>query len=167
MQKHQGTSGNTALLSITVTNMGSEAITVQTHGRQHFLIPHGVFQPEEEFPPNDNRPRIVNPDRPSPEATIQIFDVSTNKVVRGVSKHRVHGHYPQNDLRPTLDLLTTLRPNEPLIRYIDVGSLLSNLPDGEYGLRMEPRGMWWCIGDCKDWDGDRVPHNLFSTLIRR
>jgi hypothetical protein len=165
MQKHQDTNGNSMLLDVMVTNTGSEAITVQTHGRQRFLTPHGALQPDEEFPIDDDRPRIIDPERPSPNDTIQILDVSTNKVVRGARKYSGYVQYHPKDLRPTLDLLTTLRPGEPLIRHIDVGSILSNLPDGEYGLWMEPRGMWWCVGDCEDWDEDRVPHDLFSTLI--
>ncbi|SPJ72810.1 uncharacterized protein FTOL_02539 [Fusarium torulosum] len=165
MHKDKDTNGNSMLVDVTVLNMGSKAITVQTHGRQRFLTPHGALQQDEEFPINDGRPRIIDPDRPSPDATIQILDVCTNKVIRGAKKRSGYVQYHQKDLRPTLDLLTTLRPGEPLIRHIDVGNLLSNLPDGEYGLRMEPRGMWWCIGDCKEWDEDRVPHDLFSTLI--
>ncbi|KAM0203077.1 hypothetical protein ACHAPA_010053 [Fusarium lateritium] len=165
MQKHRDTNGKPACLEITVTNRGSEAITVQTHGRQQFLTPHGAYQSDEEFPSDDSRPRIIDSDRLSPDATIQIIDVPTNKVVREAKKQTGYVQYHPWDFRPTLDLLTTLRPGEPLNRHIEVSSLLSNLPDGEYGLRMEPRGMWWCIGDCKDWDEERVPHDLFSTLI--
>ncbi|KAM0201560.1 hypothetical protein ACHAQI_011203 [Fusarium lateritium] len=166
MQKHQDTNGKPACLEITVTNMGSEAITVQTHGRQRFLTPHGAYQDDDEFPSDDSRPRIIDPGRPPPPgATIQIIDLSTNKIVRGAKKQSGYVQYHPGDLRPTLDLLTTLRPGESLIRRIQVSGLLSNLLDGEYGLRMEPRGMWWCIGDCKDWDEDRVPHDPFSNLI--
>ncbi|KAM0227319.1 hypothetical protein ACHAP5_012202 [Fusarium lateritium] len=165
MQKYQDTNGKPACIEIIVTNMGSEAITVQTRGRQHFLTPQGAYQDDEKFPSDDSRRRIIDPDRPSSDTAIQIIDVFTNKVVRGAKKQTRYVQYHPWDLRPTLDLLTTLRPSEPLLRHIEVSSLLSNLPDGEYGLRMEVRGMWWCIGDCRDWDEDCVPQDLFSTLI--
>ena len=73
-----------------------------------------------------------------------------------------------HDPRPKLEVLTTLRPGQPLVRHVDVSSLLSKLAEGKYGLRMEPRGMWWCKGDIEDFAAvgeDRVPHHLFETTI--
>ncbi|KAF5673865.1 hypothetical protein FHETE_3252 [Fusarium heterosporum] len=169
MQRYKDTNDNTTLVDVTVTNLGGQAVTVQTRGRQCFLIPHGAYQPEEDFPPEDPRPRIIDPEISSASDTIQVFDLSTNKVVRRAKGAGPGGcGHPQKDLRPKLDTLMTLRPGDPLLRRIDVSNILSDLPDGEYGLRMEPRGMWWCNGDREDFGAeaeDRVPHDIFSTLI--
>jgi hypothetical protein len=67
-----------------------------------------------------------------------------------------------------LAILTTLRPSQPLVRHIDAGSLLSQLPDGKYGVRIEPQGMWWCVGDIDDFAAtgeDRVSHYGYKRLI--
>ncbi|KAM5377857.1 hypothetical protein ACJZ2D_004761 [Fusarium nematophilum] len=156
------------LLEITVLNTGTEAISVQTRGRQRFLVPWGPMQPEEEYPPEDPRPRIIDQKTPAPGATIQVVDTATNTIVRETTKPGVCGLYQKHDPRPKLEVLVTLEPGEPLVRQVDVSKLLSGLPDGTYGLRMEPRGMWWCAGKCEDFAAegeDRVPHHLFKTMI--
>ncbi|KAF4999577.1 hypothetical protein FGRMN_2325 [Fusarium graminum] len=169
MQRYKDTNDNTTLIEVIVTNLGDRPVTVQTRGRQRFLIPHGAYQPEEGFPPDDSRPRIIDPETSSASKTIQVLDLSTNNVVRRAKGANPGGcGPPQEDLRPKLNTLMTLRPGDPLLRRIDVSSLLLDLPGGEYGLRMEPRGTWWCDGDGEEFGvkaEDRVPHDLFSTLI--
>ncbi|KPM35582.1 hypothetical protein AK830_g10982 [Neonectria ditissima] len=160
--------GNATLLEITVLNTGNEAITVQTRGRQRFLVPRGPMEAEEDFPPEDPRPRIIDTKTPAPAASIQVVDTATGTTVRGTTKPGVCGLYQKHDPRPKLELLVTLKPGEPLIRHVDVSRLLADLPDGSYGLRMEPRGMWWCIGSCEDFKAegeDRVPYHLYSAII--
>ncbi|KAK5994158.1 hypothetical protein PT974_07599 [Cladobotryum mycophilum] len=160
--------GGVTLLEITVINNGTEAITVQTRGRQRFLVPRGPMQPEEEYPPLDPRPRIIDPQRPTPAAAIQAVDTATNTFVRGATEPGVCGLYQKHDPRPELELLVALKPGEPLVRRVNVNKLLSSLPDSTYGLRMEPRGMWWCAGSCEDFAAegeDRVPQHLFQMTI--
>ncbi|OBS24202.1 hypothetical protein FPOA_04749 [Fusarium poae] len=159
---------DTLRLEITVTNKGTEAISVQTRGRQRFLIPSGLTEPEPGFPPFDPRPRIIDSEKPVPGATFQIFDSATKGIVRKATQPGVCGLYQEHDERPKLESLTTLRPEEPIIRHIDVGILASKLPDGKFGLRMEPRGMWWCVGDCEEFAAageDRVPAHLYNPKI--
>ncbi|KAF4472381.1 hypothetical protein FALBO_720 [Fusarium albosuccineum] len=155
-------------LEITVSNAGAEAINVQTRGRQRFLIPWGPMEPEEDYPALDPRPRIIDLKSPAPRATIQVIDMTTNTIVRGATKPGVCGLYEKHDPRPKLELLETLEPGKPLVRQVNIGSVVSDLPDGKYALRMEPRGMWWCAGRCEDFAAegeDRVPQHLFKTMI--
>ncbi|KAI1071367.1 hypothetical protein LB507_011559 [Fusarium sp. FIESC RH6] len=159
------TSDNATCLTISVTNTGSEPVSVQTRGRQSLLVPHGAY----DVSPDDDRPRIID-ENPAPEETIYILDPSTNGIVWGSrSPGLCHGRLPQHDSRPKLDILATLRPSVPLLRDVDVSSLLSGLPDGRYGLKMEPRGMWWCFGDCEEFrricEDGRVPQDSFQTMI--
>ncbi|RBR27124.1 uncharacterized protein FIESC28_00068 [Fusarium coffeatum] len=159
------TSDNATWLAISVTNMGSEPVSVQTRGRQSFLVQHGAY----DVTPDDNRPRILD-ENPAPEETIQILDLSTNGIVQGPrSPGLCGGRLPQHDSRPELDVLTTLRPGVPLVRDVDVSNFLSELPDGRYGLKMEPRGMWWCLGDCEEFrkicEDGRVPRDSFQMMI--
>ncbi len=159
--------GGVTLLEITVLNTGTEAITVQSRGRQRFLVPWGPMEAEE-YPPEDSRPRIIDPKTPAPAATIQVVDIAINTIVRGATKPGVCGLYQKHDPRPKLELLVTLKPGEPFVRRVDISRVLYGLPDCTYGLRMEPRGMWWCAGSCEDFatEGeDRVPQYLFQTMI--
>ncbi|CAG7556445.1 unnamed protein product [Fusarium equiseti] len=156
----------TTWLTISVTNMESESITIQTRGRQHFLVPHSAF----DVTPDYNHPRILDEERPAPEATIKILDLATNDIVRRPrSPGPCGGAQRQHDPRPKLDVLTTLRPGVSLVRDVDISSLLAELPDGRYGLKMEPRGMWWCFGDCEEFkricEDGRVPQDVFQTMI--
>ncbi|RBR25410.1 uncharacterized protein FIESC28_01847 [Fusarium coffeatum] len=168
MQMHKA-EDNSPVLEITVINHGNEPITVQTRYTQRFLTPNGPLQQDEEVPSLDPRPRIIDPKAPAPGSTIQVIDMATVQVARETRKPGPCGGAanPQ-DRRPKLETLTTLHPGQPLVRHVDVSSMLSKLPDGKYALRMEPRGMWWCKGDIEDFAAageDRVPHDLFETTI--
>ncbi|GKU07300.1 hypothetical protein FLAG1_07521 [Fusarium langsethiae] len=168
MKRCNGTEDDTLRLEITVAIKGNEAISVQTRGRQRFLSPSGPIEPEPGFPTQDARPRIIDPEKPTPAATIQIFHAATNKAVRGTTQPGVCGLYQKHDTRPKLETLTTLKPGEPVIRHVDVDDLVAKLPDGKFSLRMERRGMWWCVGDCEEFAAageDRVPSHLYNTKI--
>lgn len=159
-----------AVLEITVLNTGTETITAQTHGEQRCLCPRGPMYAEEGYPGADLRPRLIAPNISTASDTISIIDMATSSTVREASKPTgICPLYAANqDPRPRLELLVALKPGEPLVRCVDATKLLSGLADGVYGLRMEPRGVWWCVGSCEDFaneEDDRVPHDLFQTLI--
>ncbi|CAM1508682.1 Fc.00g055300.m01.CDS01 [Cosmosporella sp. VM-42] len=160
--------GDGRLLEVTVSSMGAEAITVQTSGRQRFCVPCGPMEEEEGHIMGDTRPRIIHTNPPAPAATLQVIDMATGTVVREARKPGFC-LYQEHDPRPKLKQLITLKPDEPLVRQIDISILLSELSDGTYGLRMEPRGMWWCVGSCEDFactgGEDRVPQNLYQSMI--
>lgn len=168
MQIHKA-DDNSPVLEITVINNGNEPITVQTRHTQRFLTPNNPLRQNEEVPSLDPRPRIIDPKTPAPSSTIQVIDMATGQVARETRKPGPCGGAANpHDPRPKLEILTTLHPGQPLVRHVDVGSLLSTLPDGKYGLRMEPRGMRWCKGDFEDFAAageDRVPHDMFDTMI--
>ena len=69
-------------MEVSVTNQGSDPITVQTRGQQRYLIPWGPFQPE---PGIDARwTRIIDPALQGlPFAGLQVTDVATGAVIRG------------------------------------------------------------------------------------
>lgn len=159
-----------AVLDITVLNTGTETITAQTQGEQRCLCPRGPMYAEEGYPGADLRPRLIASNISTPSGSISVIDLATNSTVREASKPTgISPLYASNqDLRPRLGLLVALKPGEPLVRRVDATNLLRGLTDGVYGLKMEPRGMWWCVGSCEDFAGegdDRVPHELFQTLI--
>lgn len=161
----QQSQGKDATLEVTVLNQGEDAITVQTHGRQRYLSPWGPMYPKEEY---SIRPRLIDSQMPAPGGHLQVIDLLTKEVVREVTKPPVCQLYGPHDPRPKLESLLVLKPGEPLVREVDISGLLSKLPDGMYGLRMEARGMWWCPGSYEDWRDeadDRVPHHLYKTLI--
>ena len=165
--------GSELLLEITVLNTGAEAVTVQTSGSQYFLALRGPMGPDLNGDSN-LRTRIIDAEIPNPIAHIQVVDTATNAVVR--EPHTPFActlHSWKNfDPRPKLGSLLTLKPGEPLIRCLDISKevsrMLSGLPDSTYGLRMAPRGMWWCPGSCEDFETegeDRVPRLLFKRNI--
>ncbi|KAH7196515.1 uncharacterized protein B0J16DRAFT_326076 [Fusarium flagelliforme] len=168
MQMHKA-EDNSPVLEITVVNNGNKPISVQTRHTQRLLTPNNPLQQNEEVPSLDPRPRIIDPKTPAPGSTIQVFDLATGQVVRETRKPGpCGGAVNPHDLRPKLETLTTLHPGQPLVRHVNVSGMLSKLPDGRYGLRMEPRGMWWCKGDIEDFAAageERVPHDKFETAI--
>ncbi|CEJ88857.1 hypothetical protein VHEMI04883 [[Torrubiella] hemipterigena] len=133
------------LLEVTVLNPANEDVTVQTRDRQRFLTANGPMDTadaEEHCVALDPRPRIIDTETPAPKSTIQIIDIKARAVVRPAHRPTGFFQYKLTDLRPSLQHLVTLRPGEPLIRRIDISQVIIGVPDGLYGLRMEPRGMW-------------------------
>ncbi|KAH7169775.1 uncharacterized protein B0J16DRAFT_351496 [Fusarium flagelliforme] len=168
MQIKKGKEDSATELKVTVTTTGNESITVQTNGRQHFLMPWGPMLPEEDFPGGDCRPRIIDPKPSAPVPTIEVMDLVTKKTVLDAKSRGICGLHGKYDPRPKLDTLTTLRPSQPLIRHVNISTLLCRLPDGKYSLRMAPCGMWWCVGNTDDFAAageDRVPHHAYTSVI--
>lgn len=171
MQRYRSDDGKGDMpqLEIKVVNTGSEAVTVQTSGQQRFLYPKGPLEDEDGGSSADSRARIIDSKLSAVLSTIQVIDMATDTVVREASKPDVCGGGGVNpDPCPRLQTLVTLKPGEPLVRHVEIGKRLSGLPDGTYGLRMEPRGMWWCAGGCEEFaaeDEERVPQHLFKSMI--
>ncbi|GIZ47563.1 hypothetical protein CKM354_001065100 [Cercospora kikuchii] len=154
-------------VSISVLNTGSHAITVQTRGQQRFLVPWGPFQPEEDSTA-DSRPRAIDSETQAPASSFEVVDTTSGQIVRAAAQPGVCSLTEKHDPRPELAKLVTLEPSKPLQRRIDLSARISGLPDGHYGVRLEPRGMWWCLGSCEDFERpgeDRVPRELFNTTI--
>ena len=160
-------SSRSTALEVSVVNLGSDPVTVQTRGPQHFLKPWGLFQPEPDV--EDDRMRIIDA-RPhkSPTSSLQVVDSATMKVVLG---NEQRGTGPLMDFhanrRPKVEDLVTLMPGVPVIRKIDVESLVDGLGDGYYKIRMKPRGCRWWHGDVEkeEDDGGRMPEHLSGTMI--
>lgn len=144
------------VLQVTVTNTGSDIISVQTRGQQRFLSPWGPFQPESDDGLNAGSiPCILDPS--STTANLQVVDVATGSVVRDVMKPGVCGLTSgRPDPRPDVDQLVVLRPDIAISREIQLGKLVRGLVDGRYLIRQTPKGCWWHFGDVKsesDHDG--------------
>jgi hypothetical protein len=158
-------SGNTTL-EISVVNTSSETVTVQTRGHQTFLIPWGPFQPEPEA--DDHRMRIIDtsPHKP-PISSLQVLDSATGEVVRGNEKC---GTGPLTDSkvdqRPKVEDLATLNPGTPVVRLIDIGTLTQGLGDGQYKIRMQPKGCRWWHGEIAKEAGEdgRVPAHYHKVI---
>lgn len=61
----------------------------------------------------------------------------------------------------------TLKPRALVIRKIDIRALVDGLMDGQYKIRMQPRGCRWWHGKAgkeEDEDG-RVPAHLCGIII--
>ncbi len=159
-------SGSTAL-EVSVINTGSDSVTVQTRGHQHFLIPWGPFQPEPDA--GDDRMRIIDatPHKP-PTSSLQIVDSVTGEVVRG---NKRHGTGPlrdsKADRRPKAENVVTLKPGAPVIRSIDIGGLVDGMVDGQYKIRMQSRGCRWWHGEVgkEECEDGRVPAYLCGMII--
>ncbi|CAK1366150.1 hypothetical protein CB0940_09419 [Cercospora beticola] len=154
-------------VNTSVLNTGSQPITVQTRGQQRFLVPWGPFQPEEDSTA-DSRPRAIDPESQAPASSFEVVDTTSGQIVRAAAQPGVCSLTEKHDPRPELAKLLTLEPGKPLERRIDLSARISGLPDGQYGVRLEPRGMWWCLGSCEDFarsGEDRVPHELYNTTI--
>lgn len=158
---------NSTALEVSVINTGSDSVTVQTRGDQRFLIPWGPFQPEPDA--DDDRMRIIDatPHKP-PTSSLQVVDSMTGEVVRGDKQRGTGPLIDYNvDRRPKVEDLVTLKPGAPIIRKIDFGSLADGLEDGQYKIRMQPRGCrWWHEEAGKEHGKDgRVPAHLCEIII--
>ena len=147
------------ILQVTVTNTGSDIISVQTRGQQRFLSPWGPFQPESDDGLNaGRRPCILDPS--STTGNLQVIDVTTGTVVRHPPKPGVCGLTSgRPDRRPMVDQLVALRPGVAVSREILLDRWVRGLDDGRYLIRLMPKGCWWHFGDIEgdpDHDG-KIP----------
>jgi hypothetical protein len=142
------------LLQITVTNTGSDVISMQTRGQQNFLGPWGPFQPESDDGLNPGgRPCILNP--VSGTSNLQVVDVATGSIVRDAPKARLCGlRSGRPDLRPKLDDLVVLKPGVRHSRDISLDALVQNLDNGRYVLRLIPKGCSWYSGEVESDPSD-------------
>ena len=156
-----------AAVVVSATNTGSDSVTVQTRGHQRFLIPWGPFQPG----PGalDDRVRIIDamPHEP-PTSSLQVVDSATGEVVRGNERRGTCALMDSNaDRRPKVEDVVILKPGAPVIRRVDIGSLVDGLADGQYMIRMQSRGCRWWPGEVGKEEGEdgRVPAHLGGTII--
>lgn len=161
------TRSRSVIVEISVINTGSDSVTVQTRGQQRFLKPWDPFQPEPDA--EDDRVRIIDPgSHKPPTSSLQVIACATGEVVRGVWHYS--GIAPLTsgnaDRRPKVDDLVTLEPRTPIVKKFDIGALVDGLSDGQYRIRMQPKGCRWWHGQVKqngDKDG-KVPAHLGSPL---
>ena len=135
-------------------------------GHQQFLIPWGPSQPE--IDTNDDRMRIIDaaPHRP-PTSSLQVVDSATGEVVWG-NERRGTGPLTDStaDQRPKVADVMILKPRAPAIRKIELGALVKSLVDGQYKIRMQPRGCRWWYGEIgkKEGEDGRVPAHLCRII---
>lgn len=151
-------------LEISVINTGHDSVTVQTWGKQRFLVPWGPFQPDPDA--DDSRVRIIASE--SGMASLQVINFATGDVVRG-NDDRVKCFLTDShiDSRPKLENLVVLRPGDPLVRRLDTRALLDGLADGQYFIRLRSRGCRWWDGEIgeEDCEDGRVPERLGNGLV--
>ncbi|KAL8919542.1 MAG: hypothetical protein Q9208_006734 [Pyrenodesmia sp. 3 TL-2023] len=160
-------SPDSTTLEISVCNIGSDSVTVQTRGDQHFLVPWGPFQPEPDA--SDDRRRIIHasPHIP-PTSSLHIVEPATGKVVRRNEQRGICRLTDSSaDRRPKVEDVVTLRPGVPLVRMIDVGALVDGLQDGQYRVRMQAKGCRWWHGEVgeQECEDGRVPAHLGTSTI--
>ncbi|KAL9628822.1 MAG: hypothetical protein Q9204_005640, partial [Flavoplaca sp. TL-2023a] len=152
-------------LEISVTNTGPASVTVQTRGKQRFLVPWGPFQPEPDAD-DDSRVRVIASE--SGTASLQVINSATGDVVRGnEDRGKCWLTDSHIDSRPKLENLVVLRPGDPLVRQFDIRALLDGLTDRKYFIRLRLRGYrWWDseIGE-EDCEDGRVPERLGNGLV--
>ncbi|EME43029.1 hypothetical protein DOTSEDRAFT_173622 [Dothistroma septosporum NZE10] len=155
-------------VAVSATNTGSQPITAQTRGLQRFLLPSTPFQDgDDEI--SDYRASLIDTasEHSSPSA-LQIIDLDSGRVVYQMPKPTSAPLTQGHDPRPKRQNLVTLKPRETVVREVNVSSMLTRVPDGRYGVRMAPRGLWWCEGameDVVEQDGDRVRREKWNTTI--
>ena len=158
---------NGTALEVSVVNTDSDPVTVQTRGHQRFLKAWGPFQPEPDA--DDDRVRIIDASpHKSPTSSLQVIHHGTDQVIR---RNERRGTGPLTvsgiDQRPKLEDLVTMKPGESIDRRIDIGALLNGLQDGEYSIRLEPRGCrWWRgeLGKSENEDGT-IPAHLCEDMM--
>lgn len=158
-------SGYTAL-EVSFINTSSDSVTVQTRGHQRFLIPWGPFQPEPDA--DDDRMRIIDATpHKSPTSSLQVVDTATGEVVQETKKRGTGPLIDYNtDQRPKTKDVVILKPGAPVLRKIDIGSLVDGLEDGQYKIRMQPKGCRWWLGEAAKEQGEdgRVPAHLCEIV---
>jgi hypothetical protein len=155
---------STITLEVSVVNTGSDTVTVQTRGPQVFLVPWGPFHPEPEL--LDDRLRIIDASPyKSLTSSLLVFDAVTGGLVRGNQQHGTGPlKDPTVDSRPKVDELVTLMPGAPVVREVDIGPRVKGLENGQYKIRMQPKGCrWWWQGELEKDEGKdgRVPAHLY------
>ncbi|KAL8916514.1 MAG: hypothetical protein Q9172_006276 [Xanthocarpia lactea] len=154
-------------LRVSVVNNGSDSVTIQTRGHQRFLIPWGPYQPEPDAV--DDRMRIIHktPHKP-PTSSLQVVDSATGEVVRGNEQHGAGPLTDSNaDRRPKVEDVVTLKLGVPVVRKIDIGTLVHGLADGQYKIRMQPRGCRWWHGEVEEMEAEdgRMPAHLCRSIV--
>ena len=110
---------------------------------------------------------VATPHKP-PTPSLQIVDSAIGEVVWG---NEWRGTGPLTDLkadrRPKAEDVVTLKPGASVIRKFDIGALVDGLVDGEYKIRMQPRGCRWWHGEVGKEVGEdgRVLAHLCKTLF--
>lgn len=150
-------------LDVTTTHTGSDPISVQIRGHPRFLYAETIWGMESHY---NCWGRIIDPEVKYHESSLRIVDRATGMVVRcppprierggsapGGCGRGVKG---KPDYRPLLCNMVTLAPGRPWRNRVEISRALAGLPDGQYGVGLEPRGMWWCWGD---------PYAHFATII--
>ncbi|KAL8940591.1 MAG: hypothetical protein Q9216_002736 [Gyalolechia sp. 2 TL-2023] len=159
-------SGSTAL-EISVLNTSSFPVTVQTRGHQSFLHRWGIFEPESDD--DDDCARIIDSTTPHPPtSSLQVIDAATGKVALEQKRLGVCRLKDSNiDRRPKLEDVVTLKPGEPKIKRFDIGTLVGNLVDGRYKIRMLSRGCRWWHGKIgkEECENGRVPERFGGVFI--
>lgn len=154
-------------LEVSIVNTDSDPVTVQTRGHQRFLKAWGPFQPEPDA--DDDRVRIIDASpHKSPTSSLQVIHDGTDQVVRGNEK-RGTGPLTDSgtDQRPKLEDLVTMKPGESIDRRIDIGALLNGLEDGQYRIRIQPRGCRWWHGELgrSEAEDGKIPAHLFEDMM--
>ncbi|KAL8668889.1 MAG: hypothetical protein Q9168_006498 [Polycauliona sp. 1 TL-2023] len=157
------TESNTAL-EVSVTNTGPDSVTVQTRGHQRFLVPWGPFQPEPDA--NDDRVRIL--DSQPHISDLQVIDAASEGVIRKKEKDGVCSlKGSQTDRRPKVEHVVVLKPRVPLVKRFDVKDILNGLADGQYKIRLQPRGCRWWHGEIgeEECEDGRIPEKSGDVTI--
>lgn len=136
----QGDSSNSVVLRISTTNTDTEPVTVQTRGQQRFLVSWGPMQPEEGL---DSEPRIIDSSTPGPISSLYIIDKVSGTIVRRPPGLGPSGPGVEHDPRPKLDKIVTIKPEDPLVRLVDISKQLA-------GCQMEFIHSTWSRGERGD-----------------
>jgi hypothetical protein len=153
-------------LEITVVNTGSETVTVQPRGHQSFLVPWGPSAPESDT--LDDRPRIIDQSEKhhSPISSLFVINAATSEIVHGHHDTSIcHLRDPKADLRPKIDELVILKPENPVTNVVKIDWKIKGLVDGRYKIRMHPKGCRWWRGELEkeECEDDKVPAHLWKV----
>lgn len=166
---HSVNSDGEVIMEVSTVNTSDVPVTVQTRGHQRFLTPSTSFPHPEENDVADYRLRLIDiaSERDTPSA-LQVIDQASGAVVYQTPMPKSAPLTQGHDPRPRSQDLIALKPGEPVVRHVNVSSLLKRVPDGRYAVRIAPKGMWWCEGlleDVVEEDGDRVRREKWNATI--
>lgn len=99
-------------------------------------------------------------------SSLFVVNDATDEIVRGHHDTSIcHLRDSKADLRPTIDELSILKPETPVVNVVDISSKIKGLEDGRYKIRMHPKGCrWWRdVLRKEEGEGEKVPVRLWKS----
>ncbi|KAH8900453.1 hypothetical protein GQ53DRAFT_835490 [Thozetella sp. PMI_491] len=165
----EGVNPSECVISLSIVSRHQEPISIQSSGRQRYLFSRAPAQPE-----IDDRPRITSTTDGAAIYSFSLTHIDTGNVAAVYKRPACSGVMAGNaDIRPMRRHFTTLEPGKPLVKSVNVETMVSNLRlgDGTYRVSLQTLGAYWCPGSVSEIfgsaeDNARIPHEIYDRSAR-